>query len=104
VVASHSWGKNDSWEMSARWNLGSGLPFTQTQGAYQPPSLNGGIATDYTVSNSSTLGIQYAPLNQGRLPWYHRLDANIRKTYKWDKTSLELNLGLTNAYNRANVF
>ena len=104
VVASHSWGKNDSWEMSARWNLGSGLPFTQTQGGYEPPTLSGGISTDYIYTNSSTLGIQYAPLNEGRLPWYHRLDANIRKTFKWEKSTLEMNFGLTNAYNRANVF
>ena len=104
VVASHSFGKNDSWEMSARWNLGSGLPFTQTQGAYEPPTLDGGISTDYIYTNSNTLAIQYAPLNEGRLPWYHRLDANIRKTFKWEKSSLELNFGLTNAYNRANVF
>jgi hypothetical protein len=26
------------------------------------------------------------------------------KTYKWEKSTLELNFGLTNAYNRANVF
>jgi hypothetical protein len=103
-VASHAFGKDRSWEASARWNLGSGLPFTQTQGVYEPLNLSGGISTDYIVSNSSTLGLQYAPLNQGRLPWYHRLDLNIRKTSKFDKASLEYNLGVTNAYNRANVF
>jgi len=103
-VASHAFGKDRTWEFSARWNLGSGLPFTQTQGVYEPLNLSGGISTDYIVSNSSTLGIQYAPLNQGRLPWYHRLDVNLRKTSKFENASLEYNLGVTNAYNRANVF
>jgi len=58
--------------------------------------------TIYT--NSPELGIQFAELNTGRLPWYHRLDLNIRKTQKWDKASMEYNFGVTNAYNRANVF
>jgi hypothetical protein len=44
-------------------------------------------------------------LNGGRLPFYHRLDVNIKRTFKLSKkTSLELNAGVTNAYNRANVF
>ncbi len=103
-VASHAFGKDRTWEVSARWNLGSGLPFTQTQGFYEPPTLPGGISTDYIYTNSPELGIQFAELNTGRLPWYHRLDLNIRKTQKWEKASMEYNLGVTNAYNRANVF
>ncbi|MCC6600887.1 MAG: TonB-dependent receptor [Crocinitomicaceae bacterium] len=103
-VASQKFGKKRDWDISARWNLGSGLPFTQTQGYYQPPGVEGGISTDYTISNSPVMGIQYAALNEGRLPYYHRLDVNLRKTIKREKISVEFNAGITNLYNRANVF
>ncbi|MBL7943077.1 MAG: hypothetical protein JNM00_09940, partial [Flavobacteriales bacterium] len=104
-VLSHGWGKGGTWEASVRWNLGSGLPFTQTQGYYQPPNIEGGIATDYVVANADELGIYYAGLNEGRLPYYHRLDVNLRKTIEFSKrVKLEMNAGVTNLYNRANVF
>ena len=35
VIASYKFGKNKSWEVNGRWNYGSGLPYTQTQGYYQ---------------------------------------------------------------------
>jgi hypothetical protein len=88
-----------------RWNLGSGLPFTQTQGFYNGQSVSQGISLDYVTNNSQYLSVQYAALNGGRLPFYHRLDINVKKTIKLsNKSGLELNAGVTNAYNRANVF
>ena len=36
LLASRKFGAKAKTEVSARWNLGSGLPFTQTQGYYQP--------------------------------------------------------------------
>jgi hypothetical protein len=103
-VATHKMGTNRDWELSARWNLGSGLPFTQTQGYYQPNLTSGGISTDYVYANSNEMGIQFAPINGGRLPYYHRLDLNLKKTLKGERFNWEWNLGVTNAYNRANVF
>ena len=51
------------------------------------------------------LGVKYAELNQGRLPYYHRLDLSIKKTYKFkNKSSLEINAGIINGYNRSNIF
>jgi hypothetical protein len=105
LVFSQSIGKNKDWDLSSRWNLGSGLPFTQTQGYYQPPGVSDGIATDYIVANSPELGIQYAGLNEGRLPAYHRLDVSVRRT--WDLAgdqTLEFSAGVTNVYSRQNVF
>lgn len=104
-VASHAFGKQRKWEASLRWNLGSGLPFTQTQGYYQEPGVDGGIGTDYVITNQDELGIYYAELNEGRLPYYHRLDINVRRSWEFnDKMTLEMNAGITNVYNRANVF
>lgn len=105
VVISQGLGKEGLWELSSRWNMGTGLPFTQTQGYYQPPNVTDGIATDYVVSNSTELGIQFAGLNEGRLPAYHRLDMSIRREFKFENSStLEFSVGVTNLYSRDNVF
>jgi hypothetical protein len=104
LVVSYAFGKNKSWEAGVRWNLGSGFPFTQTQGFYEYYDFADGINTDYTSANGD-LGIIYGDINSARLPYYHRMDVNLKKIVKLAKNSiLELNLGATNAYNRANVF
>lgn len=103
LVASEKFGKKRNWEASVRWNLGSGLPFTQTQGYYEPSAISG-ITADYIVTNSPTLGIQYAGLNEGRLPYYHRLDVSLHRSWKFKKFTLDANASVTNAYNRENVF
>ena len=104
LVASYTFGKDLSWEFSTRWNLGSGFPFTQTQGFYEKIPFYDGINTDYTRVNGE-LGIVYGPLNQGRLPYYHRLDANLKKTIATGEDSqLEITLSITNVYNRKNIF
>ena len=103
-VTSYKFGKNDSWKADMRWNLGSGFPFTQTQGFYENLTFLDGIDSDYTSENGE-LGIEYAELNEGRLPYYHRLDASVSKSIKLNKTSeLDMTLSVTNAYNRENIF
>jgi hypothetical protein len=104
LVASEKFGPKRNWEVSMRWNLGSGLPFTQNQGFYEPAEVGGGISSDYTTTNSNTLGIQYAPLNEGRLPYYHRLDLSLHRSWKLNKLVIDANASVTNLYNRMNVF
>jgi hypothetical protein len=109
VVGSYTWGKKKDWEASVRWNLGSGFPFTQTQGFYEFLDFQQGINTDYTTGNG-TIGIQYAGPNTGQLPWYHRLDINVKKTFLFENkknhhtSKLEINAGGSNLYNRKNIF
>lgn len=93
------------WEVSVRWNLGSGFPFSLTQGFYQQYNFPGGISSNY-VGDRNDLGIIYDDnRNAGRLPYYHRLDIGIKRVVQLGKHSkLELSAGITNAYNRANVF
>ena len=105
LIGTCLFGKEKCFELSARWNLGSGLPFTQTQGFYSGQGVSQGISLDYLSNNSQFLSVQYADLNGGRLPYYHRMDVNLKRTIKLNKNStLELNAGVTNLYNRANVF
>jgi len=103
VVVSYAFGKDKTWEFNSRWNLGSGFPFTQTQGFYEKVKFTN-IFDQYTQS-SGGLGVIYSSLNGGRLPWYHRLDISIKKQWKLSEYSrLEANLGATNIYNRDNLF
>ncbi len=105
VVASYQWGKASSWEVDVRWNLGSGFPFTLTRGFYEQINFVGGINTNYLTANGQ-LGILYdEKLNAGRLPYYHRLDGALKKTFYFGQhVSLEANLSVVNIYNRPNVF
>ena len=104
LVASQEFGSEGQWTFSSRWALGSGLPFTQSQGYYQSPSMGGGIYSDYLTYNPDQISITYAGLNEGRLPAYHRLDVNISRSVKSAAGELDLTAGITNVYSRDNVF
>lgn len=103
LVSTYTFGEDLNWELSGRWNFGSGFPFTQTQGFYPNLSLDG-INADY-LSQNGGLGIVYADFNQGRLPTYHRLDVSLRHVWAIsDRSELDFNFSLSNAYNRENIF
>ena len=102
-VAAYTFGKDLNWEFNVRWNLASGFPFTQTQGFYEGIGFSS-IDQSYTSTNG-TLNIEFAELNEGRLPYYHRLDIGLKRKFALGKNSiLEANIGATNAYNRNNLF
>lgn len=103
VVASYSFGKRRSWEINARWNFGTGFPFTQTQ-AYYPHYNPDNINDDFANSNES-LYFLLSDFNGARLPSYHRLDIGAKKKFFLGKRqTLELSLSMTNVYNYKNVF
>jgi len=103
VVVAYTFGKDLNWEFNTRWNLASGFPFTQTQGFYEGINFSS-IDDNYTTTNGE-LELEFAEINKGRLPYYHRLDINIKRKFVLGKNSiLEANLGATNAYNRDNLF
>ena len=104
LILTYTAGDKRQWEFSGRWNFGTGFPFTQLQGFYEFLSFQDGITFDFTSANGD-LGLLYADLNQGRLPTYHRFDLDAkRKFYFSERTTLEVDLSVTNLYNRANVF
>lgn len=106
LVATYLLGKHKKWEMNARWNYGSGLPFTQVQGYTQFPNFNsGGINTNYTTSNSSNVDIVYGSIYKGRLSAYHRMDIAVKRKLKLkNKSLIELTASVTNVYSRKNIF
>ncbi|MEI6132698.1 MAG: TonB-dependent receptor, partial [Bacillota bacterium] len=104
LVGSYKFGKALGWGVNVRWNLGSGFPFSQTQGFYELLNYSGGINSNYTTTNGN-MGIIYASNDSGRLPYYHRLDISMNKTFLFsERSSLDINLSLTNVYDRKNIF
>lgn len=103
LMATYKLGKSYSWELSARWNFGSGFPFTPTAG-YAEKLMFTGIGDNY-VNQNGEMVILYGDLYSARLTPYHRLDVNVKKTfYLGQHTTLDLDLGITNVYNQKNIF
>ncbi|MFT4521221.1 MAG: hypothetical protein ACI8ZN_000148 [Bacteroidia bacterium] len=109
VVSSYEFGKEKRFEANLRWNFGSGFPFTLTQGFYENQSFNNGISEDYRTSNGD-FTVVYDDLNRGRLPYYHRLDASVKRTIVFEEVNkkpkklMEIIFSATNVYNRENIF
>lgn len=119
LVALRKFGKDGTWEVSARWNFGSALPFTQTSGFYANIPVDN-INTNITTSNSNEISVLYGQLNQGRMSDYHRLDLSAKKTIEFKKiiksdnpngkdkevvkSTMEIIASITNVYNRENIF
>ncbi len=103
LMVTYSGGSRKQWEFSGRWNIGSGLPFTQVSGFYEQYQFNDmGMSI---IENNGELGIIYGELNKGQLPWYHRLDFDVkRKFWFGEKIILEADFSVTNVYNRDNIF
>lgn len=104
LLGVYTMGSKMQWEVSLRWNFGTGFPFTQTQGYFEKVTFDDGIYSDYVTENG-LLGIEYATLYEGRLPTYHRLDFNVSKKFFFsERTQLQVDFGVTNIYDRDNVF
>ncbi len=106
LVGSYTFGKDESWEGTVRWNLGSGLPFKQTNGVGEVPEFTD-VDQDYSTGNSEDIAFIYDTQNNGRLSTYHRLDINLKKTIKskkYENMKWEVIAGVTNAYSRKNIF
>jgi len=104
LVGSYTFGKFSSWKVTARWNYGSGFPFTPTQGFYERLPFDDGVAQNVANANGD-LGILYGDLNSKRLPDYHRLDLGLTKTWKFsERQMVQADLSVTNAYDRRNIF
>ncbi|GAB4285459.1 MAG: carboxypeptidase regulatory-like domain-containing protein [Marinilabiliales bacterium] len=102
-LMSKTLGADLNWEVSIRWNYGSGFPFTPAQGYYEEFIFDE-INTNYTSANGN-IGVIYGDLNSARLSDYHRLDFNIkRKFFFVNNSELEISASVTNVYNRNNVF
>lgn len=105
LVGTYLFGEKKDLELSIRWNLGSGLPYTPTAGFYQEETFSGGVTTDPATNNPNYIATLLGDFNSQRLPSYHRLDITVKKQFKFkNETILELIGSVTNVYNRKNIF
>ena len=103
LMATYTAGSKHQWEISARWNFGTGFPFTQVSAFYEKLPYDNIYFDPYT--ESGYLGIIYDELNGGQLPTYHRLDVDVkRKFYFTENVLLEADFSITNVYDRQNIF
>ncbi len=104
LLGSVIFGKDKSFELSARFNFGTGFPFTRAAGFYDQIQSTD-LSTDFITTNGQ-IGVLYeTKRNQGRLPDYSRLDISAKKTFKFGRyTKLEINASISNLYNRDNIF
>ncbi|HYE59382.1 MAG TPA: TonB-dependent receptor [Rhodothermales bacterium] len=88
-------------EVSARWQFGSGLPYSRAFGfdAYAPTV---GGRDVYTQEGQPR--VIYERPYRGRLPAYHRLDVAVQRAFDLGRARLTAQLGVVNAYDRRNVF
>ena len=99
LMATYTAGSKHQWEISARWNFGTGFPFTQVSAFYEKLPYDNIYFDPYT--ESGYLGIIYDELNTGQLPTYHRLDLDVkRKFYFTENVILEADFSITNVYDR----
>ena len=88
-------------DVSARWDFGSGLPFSRALG------FDGFTLVDDIVDVSKEPGfrrvIYERPFN-GVLPTYHRLDLSVDRTFTFDDVELTVQASAINAYDRSNLF
>jgi len=105
-LASYLLGDKKNWEFGVRWNLGSGFPFTETQGFYQNvPVQSNPVLINFLTGNYNLDILLDEDLNGGRLSYFHRLDFSLKRNWSFGRYGgLEAVLSVTNAYDRANVF
>jgi hypothetical protein len=79
-----------SWDVSMRWRLTGGQPYT-------PFDMKQSIQRDWTYYDLTKI-------NTLRYPAYHRLDLRIDKSFVFRKWTLDAYIDIQNVYNRKNVY
>jgi hypothetical protein len=85
-----AWHGPKRWDVSARFRLTSGHPYTPLVGVYSPEDDR-----YYAWSGE---------LNTARFPWFHQLDVRVEKTWEKRRGDISLYLDVYNAYWAKNPF
>lgn len=100
----------DGWQAGARFNYGSGLPYTRAVGsyAYYDLVLAHGVGlrpgeTPGTDEGERVRAVLLGPRNAERYPAYHRLDVSVRRTWQLAWGRLTPYAQVINLYDRRNV-
>ena len=90
-------------DISMKWQYGSGLPFTQVLG------FDGFILMDGDVDVRNVRGFPRVIYDsvpyRAELPGYHRLDMSVERVFNLtDDVEMTINASVLNMYDRANIF
>ncbi len=88
-------------DLSARWQFGSGLPFSRALGFDVFINIDEGI--DPFTEGGRPRVIYERPFDS-ELPTYHRLDVSVERTFDLGPAALTAQAGVINAYDRRNLF
>ena len=88
-------------DVSARWNFGSGRPFNHVYG-FDGYVLMDGVQDMFSVDDDQR--VIYGRPYRGILPTYHRLDLSIERDFTWENIGLTAQVGAINLYDRRNLF
>ena len=88
-------------DLSARWEFGSGLPFSRAIG-FDGFALIDDITGAVRVPGARRV-IYERPFN-ARLPTYHRLDVSVERTFPMGNVDLTVQGSVINLYDRRNLF
>ncbi len=88
-------------DVSVRWNFGSGRPFTRVYG-FDGFLLLDGIQNIFSASDDQR--VIYGRPFEGILPTYHRLDMTVERRFDLGHGMLAAQIGVINLYNRRNLF
>jgi hypothetical protein len=93
----------EDFDVTLRWEFGSGFPFSQTVGYYDRL----GLPDIFRGSSLGETGKPYAILgekNAARLPAFHRLDVSATYRFVLGPITGTAGIHVVNAYNHKNVF
>ena len=88
-------------QTSARWQFGSGLPYTRPLGFDELIRLR---PLPDVREVYGTPRVLFEKPYQGRLPTYHRLDVSAERAFRLPGSTLTLQAGVINLYDRTNLF
>ena len=92
-----------AFDITLRWQFGSGLPFTETVGYYDRLQLTNLFRGSYLGETGSPYTM-LGSYDGSRLPAYHRLDASAAYHFALRSIRGSVGVNIINVYNRKNVF
>ncbi|GJQ21173.1 MAG: TonB-dependent receptor [Bacteroidia bacterium] len=98
-----TWTVSQGLSVTARWQFGSGFPYTQTNGSYYRLTLKDAIPGPFYHETGELFSV-YGKKNAARLPSYHRLDAGVSYEFSvFGSFEGALNITLLNMYDNKNI-
>ncbi len=90
------------YKTNVRWQLGTGLPFTQPMGFDEYIRFDDGLPNIRRFYGNPRM-IMEKPY-QGRLPTYHRLDVSLERSIHFSFADISIQAGAINFYDQSNMF